>query len=128
MITNLLMAVTRRTTRPVRERIAGSWYSTNKTHNSTGTSPITTVPCLVGDVIIIPWSVSSESGYDFLTIYINNVAIIRESGSKTGTINYNISSAGNYTVKATYSKDGSVNSGSDNGGYSYIDRQNNQSM
>ena len=59
------------------------------------------------------YRVSSESSFDYLRFYVDNV----QQGQWSGTVNwtmgqYNIA-AGNHTFRWTYSKDGSVNSGSD---------------
>lgn len=61
------------------------------------------------------WSVSSESGYDYLRFYINGV----QQNQISGTINWTLQSytlpAGNNMLRWTYSKDGSVSTGSDCG-------------
>ena len=58
--------------------------------------------------------VSSESGYDFLKFYIDGVL---QNSSWSGTVVWSQNSytvtAGSHTFKWTYSKDGSVSSGSD---------------
>ena len=60
------------------------------------------------------YRVSSESSFDYLRFYIDNV---QQGSGWSGTIawtqaTYNVA-AGNHTFRWTYSKDGSVNSGSD---------------
>jgi len=62
------------------------------------------------------WKVSSEGGYDFLKFFIDGV---EQSGSISGGVDwrqktYQLSS-GSRILKWVYSKDGSVNSGSDAG-------------
>lgn len=61
------------------------------------------------------WKVSSESGYDYLRFYIDGVV----QDSIAGTVDWTQKSfniaAGTHTLKWTYSKDGSVSSGSDCG-------------
>lgn len=65
------------------------------------------------------WSVSSESGYDFLSFYIDGV---RQSGRISGAVGFTQQSwsipAGSHVLKWTYSKDASLSSGSDAG---YLD-------
>lgn len=59
------------------------------------------------------YKVSSESGYDYLTFYIDNV----EKGSWSGEVPWTFQeyevTAGNHTFKWTYNKDTSVSNGSD---------------
>ena len=57
----------------------------------------------------INYSVSSESGYDYLIITVNGGNPINASGENTGTINLQA----NDTVEFSYSKDGGASSGSD---------------
>ena len=62
--------------------------------------------------IEIDWSVSSESGFDNLTITVNGIIKVNNaSGSDSGTIS--ISSDSETIIVATYSKDGSSSNGSD---------------
>ncbi|MBK7214011.1 MAG: M28 family peptidase [Bacteroidales bacterium] len=57
--------------------------------------------------------VSSESGYDYLKFYIDNVQQAQWSGTVAwGEVNYTVT-AGLHTFKWTYSKDGSAVAGSD---------------
>lgn len=62
------------------------------------------------------WKVSSESGYDYLTFYIDGVM---QSGRISGTVDWQPMSFaitnGSHSLKWIYSKDSSVNSGSDCG-------------
>ena len=57
--------------------------------------------------------VSSESGYDFLRFYIDNMLQGSWSGSATWQLQTYAITAGSHTFQWTYSKDGSGNSGSD---------------
>lgn len=61
------------------------------------------------------YSVSSEGGYDYLRFYIDDV--LQTGASWSGTIDWTQVSfpvtSGNHTFRWTYSKDGSVSSGSD---------------
>jgi PKD repeat protein/beta-lactamase superfamily II metal-dependent hydrolase len=61
------------------------------------------------------WKVSSESGYDFLTFYIDGVQKNQISGTVDWTQVSNTIATGTHTLKWTYSKDSSVSSGSDCG-------------
>ncbi|NOR87518.1 MAG: T9SS type A sorting domain-containing protein, partial [Bacteroidales bacterium] len=66
------------------------------------------------------YKVSSESGYDKLKFYIDNV----EQGSWDGEVDWTSTeydiSAGDHSIKWTYSKDGSVDGGSDCAWVDYI--------
>ncbi|MCU0285809.1 MAG: PKD domain-containing protein, partial [Acidobacteria bacterium] len=61
------------------------------------------------------WQVSSESSYDYLKFYIDGIQKNQISGSTTWAQVINSISAGNHTLKWTYSKDAGVSSGSDCG-------------
>lgn len=89
-------------------------YSTKAgaiTHNQSSTLEVM-LDCAAGDVTFYR-KVSSESGYDYLRFYIDAV----EKGNWSGTQNWAQVSfpvtAGTRTFKWTYSKDGSISSGSD---------------
>ena len=59
------------------------------------------------------YRVSSESNYDYLRFYIDNVQQGQWSGVVPWTMgSYNVT-AGNHTLRWEYSKDGSVNSNED---------------
>ncbi|MCK4764542.1 MAG: PKD domain-containing protein [Candidatus Aminicenantes bacterium] len=61
------------------------------------------------------WKVSSETNYDYLRFYIDGVEQTTISGTVDWTqVAYNID-AGTHTLKWSYTKDGSVSSGSDRG-------------
>jgi hypothetical protein len=59
--------------------------------------------------------VSSESGYDFLKFYIDTVETASWSGTQDWAIQTYPVTAGQHTFKWSFSKDGSVSSGSDCG-------------
>ena len=61
------------------------------------------------------WRVSSESGYDYLRFYIDGVLKNSISGSTSWAQKSYTVTTGTHTLKWTYSKDGSVSSGSDCG-------------
>lgn len=60
------------------------------------------------------WKVSSEANFDYLKFYINNVEQFKISGTTTWTL-VTKALTGPSELKWTYSKDGSVTSGSDRG-------------
>jgi len=61
------------------------------------------------------WRVSSEANYDYLRFYIDGVEQTRIAGTVSWTqVSYNIT-AGTHTLKWSYTKDGSVSTGSDCG-------------
>ncbi len=62
------------------------------------------------------WKVSSESGYDFLGLYVDGAQVRQISGSTSwDQVTASITGSGSHTIRWTYSKDGSVSSGSDCG-------------
>lgn len=72
------------------------------------------------DSISFYYKVSSESGYDKLHFYIDNT----EVGTWSGTVNWTKAAyavnAGTHTYRWSYTKDGSVNSGSDCGWIDFV--------
>ena len=89
-----------------------TWTSNNQRISGTVATTTWTVT-LENDVYVsIPWSVSSESGCDRLNITIDGVAYVSQSGENSGCIETRLT-AGTHTLTATYSKDGSVDNGSD---------------
>ena len=63
--------------------------------------------------VSIPWSVSSESNYDKLTVTLDSNTVVNAvSGENAGSIETTLS-AGTHTLTATYSKDSSQANGSD---------------
>jgi hypothetical protein len=92
------------------------------THNQT-TSMSTTVVFAVSNTLTFWWKVSSEANYDYLRFYIDGV---EQAGSISGEINwqqktFNIPS-GSHTLEWRYTKDVSVNSGSDRGWVDQVDQ------
>ena len=61
------------------------------------------------------WKVSSESGYDYLRVYVDDVLQDSIAGEVGWTQKSVSVSSGTHTIKFTYYKDGSVSSGSDAG-------------
>ena len=67
------------------------------------------------------WKVSSESGYDYLKFYIDNVFKDKISGDVDwAQKTYNLSGSGTHTLKWRYIKDGSESSGDDSGSVDYV--------
>lgn len=90
------------------------WTSTNHSHSSSS-SHTWTLDLKAGDILSFDWRVSSESSCDWLTITINDSQVVRQAGEQRGTYTYNVTTTGTVTIRATYSKDGSVHNGSDTG-------------
>lgn len=85
-----------------------SLTSTNKAHGSTSNYTITaTAPMTVS----FNYSISSESGWDYLTIYVNGSTVVQVSGSQSGEYSRTLNTGD--TITFTYKKDGSGSSGSD---------------
>ncbi|MBP7867413.1 MAG: M6 family metalloprotease domain-containing protein [Acidobacteria bacterium] len=61
------------------------------------------------------WKVSSESGYDYLSFYVDGVQKDRVSGEVNWALKSYALASGTHTLKWTYGKDGSVSAGSDAG-------------
>ncbi|MBQ7061484.1 MAG: Ig-like domain-containing protein, partial [Clostridia bacterium] len=90
--------------------------STNEGANSSSSRFSLTVDMNAGDTMSFDWKVSSESNYDFLKFYVGSTETQRLSGSiDWNTITYTAPSSGTYTFSWEYTKDYSVNSGSDCG-------------
>ena len=73
------------------------------------------VEAAAGAVLSFDWKVSSESGYDWLRVYVDGVAVLEKSGEQSGHFEYVFDAAGVHTVEFRYSKDVSVGNGSDEG-------------
>ena len=102
----------------------GKFQSNNKNiKSSISTSTIQFTPT-VDSYLSFDYGISSESGYDKLTIVlessdISTILVNAISGINTRTIsNVELSEGVTYTLKLSYSKDGSGSNGSDKG---YID-------
>ncbi len=90
------------------------WTSTN--HEDGSTSTYSWVLNNTETTILqFDWQVSSESGCDRLTITLDGTQLIQASGEQSGSYKEDRLPAGGHILTATYSKDGSVNSGSDIG-------------
>jgi PKD repeat protein len=69
------------------------------------------------------WKVSSETNYDYLRFYIDGVEQTRISGTVDWTQRTYSVSSGTHTLKWSFTKDGSVSSGSDCGWVDKVDLQ-----
>jgi len=79
-----------------------------------------TLTGLAAGTISFYYRVSSESGWDYLRFYVDNV----QKGEWSGTVNWSLAEYpvgdGDHTFRWTYSKDGSQSAGSDCGWVDYI--------
>ncbi len=91
--------------------------STNKSNSSSSTY---TYVVDVAGTYDLKYKVSSESGFDFLTINHNNTQLVRASGTYDWTT-VSVTVAAGDIITVTYSKDGSVSSGSDCGWVDFSD-------
>ena len=94
--------------------IAGTYSlkSTNQgVHNSESSYSLDFQSVAGGDFSFL-YSVSSESGWDYLEVYINGLQVLRESGDVTAIFSTTLL-PGNFTVEFVYDKDGSVSDGDD---------------
>ena len=93
---------------------------------SNGASTIsTTVEMTAGQPMTFDWKVNSENNYDWLTFKVNGAQVDRISGTRNwATKTWTAPSDGSYTFSWTYSKDSSVNTGSDCGWVDNVDVSN----
>ena len=94
--------------------IVNSWTSSNH-ENSSVSKKSWQLYCREGSTISFDYSVSSESNCDWLTISLNDNQLVRVSGQVSESFSYKVEKAGNYTLTAQYSKDGSQNHNNDCG-------------
>lgn len=86
-----------------------------------GTSETTVTFTLVSDGSVeLNYTVSSESNYDWLCIYVDDAEVVKKSGSVSWTVYTKNLSAGNHTLKFKYTKDGSSSKNSDAGAIGYV--------
>lgn len=88
-----------------------SWASTNHQNNSTS-SNTWTIDLSETCILSFDYSVSSESGCDILTVTLDGIEIVKQSGEQQGTITKSLD-AGTHSLVASYRKDGSQSNGSD---------------
>ena len=89
------------------------WTSTNAGKQSSTSSQTYEIKAVKDDKVSFDWTVSSESGYDYLIVTINGTEVLKKSGEAAGTYTYTVPSDGTYTFVVKYTKDSSGNSGSD---------------
>ena len=95
------------------EQSGDTWISNNQAANGSSATTTWTITLPESVNVSIPWSVSSESGCDKLTVTLDSKTIVNAvSGDKSRTIETTLS-AGTHTLTATYSKDSSQANGSD---------------
>ena len=93
-----------------------SVVSTNAGVGSSSAGFSVTVNMNAGEIMSFDWRVSSESNYDKLKFRVNNTDNTNISGDRDWTtVTYTAQTTGSYTFEWVYSKDSSVNSGSDCG-------------
>lgn len=90
--------------------------------NHGGTTTITlTFNLAMAGSITFPYRIISEGNYDWLTVKIDNVQVVRVSGSYVWTTYTKQLETGQHVVTFTYSKDGSGSTGVDAAGIGCID-------
>ena len=88
------------------------WTSTNHDHPSTS-SHTWTIDVNAGDVLSVDYTVSSESGWDYLIVTINGTEVITASGEQSSVYAQTMNESGTVVVVASYSKDDSASNGED---------------
>lgn len=96
------------------EMVFDNWTSTNNSSNSISQNSYT-LNVVNGSVLSFDWSVSSESGYDWLIVTLDGNEILKKSGSDSGSYSKTFTTTGTMTLVVKYTKDGGVSSGSDIG-------------
>ena len=90
------------------------WTSSNHEDGSSSMKEYT-LDVSAGSVLDFDWYVSSESGYDWLTITLDGGQIVRKSGNDSGHYSMTFDAAGSHSLVVTYTKDGSGDTGEDCG-------------
>jgi len=88
------------------------WTSTNRSDGSTSCKEYA-IKVVAGDKLSFNYSVDSEPGCDYLTIKLNGVEIVKESGNKSDGYSKTFTESGNVTLYLSYTKDSSRSSGQD---------------
>ena len=91
-----------------------AWTSTNKSDGSTSQTSYT-LNVEAGNVLKFDWSVSSESGWDFLVISLDGTEILKKSGILSGSYEKTFDTAGSHTLVVQYTKDSSQSKNNDEG-------------
>ena len=88
--------------------------STNAAQGGAVSSLEINMTAAAGDAFAVDYAVSSEAGYDFLSIYVNGELVKHASGERDWTTYaYAFKEAGDYTVTLAYEKDEASDDGSD---------------
>ena len=91
-----------------------NWKSTNAGEPSSSSSLVYKfTTSSYGSTISFDWSVSSESGYDFLIVTLDGSEIIRESGEISSSFSTTIYDDSEHQLECTYRKDGSGDNNDD---------------
>ena len=91
-----------------------NWKSTNAGEPSSSSSLVYEfTTSSYGSTISFDWSVSSESGYDFLIVTLDGSEIIRESGGISSSFSTTIYDDSEHQLECTYRKDGSGDNNDD---------------
>ena len=98
-----------------------SWESTNYHKNSSTSSITYYFYAYKDDRLSIPYYVSSEKSYDFLTIKLkrngySTQQLLKESGIKSGTYTHTFDASDSYQLIVSYSKDHNNDRNDDNAG------------
>lgn len=102
-----------------------NWTSSNHEH-STESHNVYKFQASVGDKLSYNFFVSSESGFDYLTVTLEEATdtlqkeLTKVSGNMNSSKSYTFNRTGNYSLYVKYAKDGSVHHGNDNAGVSNI--------
>lgn len=90
------------------------WTSTNVGQASSTSTCTYTFASLEESEISFDWKVSSESGWDKLSVRLDGVLVVDGvSGERSGSYTKTFTGAGTHTLVCSYSKDSSRNGGSD---------------
>ncbi len=89
-----------------------NWTSTNHAIDSSSEHSWQ-ITGTAGQCLMYDWSVSSEGCCDKLRVFIDGNLVLDRGGELTNTAYYIFDSNKTITMRATYSKDGSVSSGND---------------
>ncbi|MCQ2318845.1 MAG: hypothetical protein MJZ90_08020 [Bacteroidales bacterium] len=98
-----------------------SWKSSNYKQSGSVSSKTYSFYAYADDELNIPYYVSSEKGYDYLTITIQRTGmtaqqLLKTSGVDSGVYKHTFTASDSYELVVSYSKDGSNNHNNDNAG------------
>lgn len=99
------------------KRSFDSWTSTNHEDNTESRIDYNFI-AEEGDELSFDYFVSSESGCDFLSVFLDcdsasSIMVLRTSGIKSGSCTFSLNNSGNYNLRAEYKKDYSLSRNSD---------------